>query len=179
MNEFFISDTHYGHSNILKFKGLDGALIRSNFSSVEEMDQFMIDSHNKVVGPNDILYHGGDVCWTNQDLHRVMPQLNGKKILILGNHDKLRMSEYLRYFSDIYGSKWFGHTPIKFMLTHIPMHSFSQFPSQTINVHGHIHEKEILITKTTSARWYNISVERLNYTPIPLEQLLIELNKIQ
>jgi hypothetical protein len=53
MNEIWIvSDTHFGHSNILGFMHTDGSLIRGNrFSSVEEMDEHMIERWNSVVPP--------------------------------------------------------------------------------------------------------------------------------
>ena len=61
---WLISDTHFGHENILSFRhgGPDGPLIRGNlFSSVEEMDECMIDQWNKYVKPGDKVYHLGDV----------------------------------------------------------------------------------------------------------------------
>lgn len=177
--DFFISDTHWGHANILTFTGLDGKLIRPGFSSVEEMDQTIIDNWNRVVGKEDRVFHGGDVTFTNQDLHRIMPQLNGKKILILGNHDKLKIPEYLKYFSDIRGSKFFGHVEPRFVLTHYPIHSYSNYPKYIFNVHGHIHEKEILAVPYGQQKWFNISVERLNYTPISMDDLLGKLKELQ
>ena len=52
-----ISDTHFGHSNILKFTDTNGNLIRgAKFSSLEEMDEHMIDQWNSTVKDGDKVY---------------------------------------------------------------------------------------------------------------------------
>lgn len=53
MNIFFTSDTHFGHNNIIK-------LSNRPFSSVEEMNEGLIERWNDVVGAEDIVYHLGD-----------------------------------------------------------------------------------------------------------------------
>ena len=50
-----ISDTHFGHNNMLKFKDKNGDPIRPNFSSTEEMDEHMIERWNSVVKDGDIV----------------------------------------------------------------------------------------------------------------------------
>lgn len=52
-NIFFTSDTHFWHENIIKF-------CNRPFSSVEEMNDTIIENWNKVVGENDIVFHLGD-----------------------------------------------------------------------------------------------------------------------
>ena len=54
-NIFIISDTHFSHSNILKFTGDDDKLIRPEFYSVEEMDEIMIQNWNNNIKENDIV----------------------------------------------------------------------------------------------------------------------------
>ena len=90
MNTFLISDTHFGHKNILSFKRNDGTSLRPAFNSIEEHDEFLIDNWNKVVSPTDKIYHLGDVGFYNvSKLLEVMSRLNGRKVLIKGNHDNL------------------------------------------------------------------------------------------
>ena len=100
-NIFFVSDTHFGHANCLKFTRSDGSPLRI-FSSVEEMDETMITRWNSVVKPNDRIYHCGDVVMRKEFLHSVLPRLNGKKVLLMGNHDIYGHEEYLKYFEDIW-----------------------------------------------------------------------------
>lgn len=78
-NTFVTADTHFGHTNIIKF-------CDRPFESVDEMDRVLIDNHNKVVGSNDIVWHLGDVTLGNFDMARgYFKQLNGK-IQVLANH---------------------------------------------------------------------------------------------
>lgn len=179
-NTFFISDQHYGHGNILTFLGLDGKKIRPQFNNVQEMNETLTRNYNSVVGVKDTVYFLGDVTFTNRLLHEIMPQLKGEKRLILGNHDCLRPDEYLKYFKKIYSArKW--NTDPRIMLCHYPLHIDANHPKPYICVHGHIHEKVIYGRFPTrenpdlvleDPRYFNVSVERINYTPIELEEMM-------
>lgn len=94
---FFVSDTHFGHESILHYA-------KRPFSSVEEMDQAMIDNWNKVVGPNDYVFHLGDFCFKgSQYWDRILNQLNGHKFLVLGNHDLKHVKDGAMYKFDWVG----------------------------------------------------------------------------
>lgn len=85
---FFTSDHHFGHTNIIKFEALNrvdewGQIFRN----VEQMDEFLIARWNEVVGPDDLVYHLGDASFKLEALRAVMRRLNGRKILVCGNHD--------------------------------------------------------------------------------------------
>jgi len=88
MNIFFTSDHHFGHANIIKFEPLNRVDARGGmFETVEQMDEFLILRWNEVVGVNDLVYHLGDASYKRETLRAVLPRLNGRKILICGNHD--------------------------------------------------------------------------------------------
>ena len=73
-----ISDTHFNHSNILTFSDKVGNPVRA-FSSVEEMNEIMIDRWNSVVKPGDKVYHLGDVLFGDKEaFSRLWPRLNGR-----------------------------------------------------------------------------------------------------
>lgn len=160
MKTFLISDTHFGHANILTFKNEDGTPIRS-FSSLEEMNETMIDNWNSVVGKEDKVYHLGDVLFTKKWLDLILPRLNGTKVLIKGNHDTLKLSQYQQYFKDV-RAVWVLD---KLVLSHIPIHpeSLSRWKA---NVHGHLHSNTL-----ADPRYFNVSVERINYTPVDFEYI--------
>ena len=159
-NIFLISDTHFGHSNILTFLRSDGSPTRS-FSSVAEMDETMIDNWNSVVGKEDKIYHLGDLTFSNKNLDLIMPRLKGTKVLIKGNHDNLKLFQYAKYFKDVRAY----HIMDKLLLSHIPIHvdSLARWKG---NVHGHLHTN-----KLDDSRYLNISVEQINYTPIAFEEV--------
>ena len=86
---FFTSDTHFFHKNILKHcplrKELCNALDENDISS---WDDWMVDRWNKVIGKHDIVYIIGDFAFGSAELaKKILGKLNGKKFLILGNHD--------------------------------------------------------------------------------------------
>jgi len=84
--KFYTADTHFGHKLML-----DPKLARPRpFSSTQEMDEALIRNWNAVVKPDDIVYHLGDVFFDLHDEARVrsvFARLQGRKILIVGNHD--------------------------------------------------------------------------------------------
>lgn len=81
---YFIADTHFNHKNIIKYDDRP-------FSSVEEMNETMIQLWNSRVTQNDNVYILGDVGFGNVD--NILRRLNGNKYLIRGNHDKFLEKE--------------------------------------------------------------------------------------
>lgn len=165
MNTWLISDTHFGHANILNFKRDDGTPLR-DFSTVEEMDECMIHNWNSVVDHKDRVYHLGDVV-INRKFLKVLDRLNGHKVLIKGNHDIFKLDDYAAYFDDIRAY----HVLDGLFLSHVPVHpdSLGRFGC---NIHGHLHYREVVDSNgVADMRYWNVSVERIGYTPISLEGL--------
>lgn len=176
-NTFLISDTHFGHTAaVTHFKLEDGSPLR-NFPSVEECDEHMVECWNRVVGPNDKVYHLGDVVMPKN--HRsldILGRLNGTKVLVKGNHDELKPARYLEYFKDVRGS----HLLDNLVLTHIPLHPAS-LNRWRGNIHGHLHNHTVKKAgyiqdgqimyhmEVDDPKYFCVSVERINYTPIPFE----------
>ena len=134
-NRFVISDTHFGHTNSWqKFKLPNGDPLRP-FTSTEEMDEAIISNWNSVVRPQDKVYVLGDVVINRKHMHKI-GQLNGTKILIAGNHDVMRTTEYLEYFKEVKGVGVLSD----FVLTHIPIHPCS-LERWSGGWHGHLHSK--------------------------------------
>jgi calcineurin-like phosphoesterase family protein len=87
--EFITSDTHFTHTNIIKY-------CNRPFSSAENMDEEMIRRWNaKVTNKNAIVYHCGDLgCNGKPDrLRWIIGRLNGRIRLLLGNHDSWLLKE--------------------------------------------------------------------------------------
>lgn len=158
-NIWVLSDTHFGHANILNFKKEDGSPLRA-FSSADEMDEHLIERWNSVVRPQDHVYHLGDVAMHSKSIETVA-KCNGHKRLVRGNHDIYRTRFYLPYFDEIYGIRVLDNI----IFTHIPIHPacLGRFKA---NVHGHIHGNP-----SPPGAYYNVSVEAIDYTPVALEDL--------
>jgi calcineurin-like phosphoesterase family protein len=82
MKTYFTADFHFKHNAIIKYANRP-------FKSLEEMHETLINNFNKVVGPNDLTYFLGDMCFSThpEKDKELISRLNGRKILILGNHD--------------------------------------------------------------------------------------------
>lgn len=163
-----ISDTHFQHDNIIKF-------CNRPFSDVWDMNETMIANWNAVVKPGDKVYHLGDVHFGDkQDANKILGRLNGKKRLIVGNHDDLKSQVLHNHFQKIY--MWRIFKEFGLLLTHVPVHesNISEIGKKNdgtpyhklTNIHGHIHNNP-----SPEGRYRCVCVEQIGYTPINIEQL--------
>ena len=171
------SDTHFRHSNILKFTdSATGALIRGDrFADVDAMDEHMIERWNSVVKQGDIVYHLGDVVMGDTEwFKKNWPRLNGSKRLIVGNHDDVTFLASGGFFKKV--SMWRMFPEFGLMFSHVPLHPSSlrrgapNDPDAPVllNVHGHIHQNS-----SPEGPYRNVSVEVTDYTPVNIEELRI------
>jgi len=176
---FLIGDSHFGHKNICHFTNYDGSRVRP-WDLVEEMDEAMVERWNNVVHPCDKVYHLGDFAMTKAALLSISPRLNGTKVLIRGNHDIFKLKDYAQFFKDVRGSHKLGD----FILSHIPVHPDSITNRWCKgNVHGHMHNNVVMVEREMETgigifpemvpdlRYINVSVERINFTPVPFENV--------
>lgn len=170
MQLWFISDTHWGHENMYTFMTADGShRVRHKFHNAREADAAMVQRWNERVKPHDHVYHLGDVAFDRGVLETIMPKLNGKKRLLLGNHDHFQMDFYRRVgFQKIGVCARFE----KILFTHIPVHPYSlDSPKLIANAHGHTHEGGP-IARLGDKPYINLSVERTHYAPVALEDIV-------
>lgn len=168
---FAISDAHFHHANSLTFKRDDGSPMRS-FSCVEEMDETMIQNWNRVVSSEDRVYFVGDFTMPRKGLE-ILNRLNGRICVILGNHDPWKLSDWMKYsphkVDTLQGVKMFPK--LGWILTHIPVHEDQFYGRWTCNIHGHTHWREKMKDGKIDPRYFNVSVECIDYTPIEFEDL--------
>jgi calcineurin-like phosphoesterase family protein len=150
-NIFLIGDTHFSQQSICEFLNADGSKVRP-WDTAAEMDEAMIDRWNAVVKPGDKVYHFGDVTSTRKGI-ATMAKLNGRKVLIRGNHDIFKLGNLV--------------------LSHVPIHP-DAITNRWCNgnVHGHLHGKLVMADGFPDPRYVNICVERIYYTPATLEDVL-------
>lgn len=155
------SDPHFFQQSIVRFVRADGTKLRP-WNDTDEMSEQMIIWYNEMVQPEDRVYILGDIAMNRRALDRCLPRLMGRKILVKGNHDTDELSYYSQYFDDIRSYV----TKKGFVMSHIPLHPMSMNRWQ-INIHGHLHYREV-----GDPRYVCVCVERTNYRPILLDEIL-------
>lgn len=168
---WFVSDTHFNHENILKFTDKNGKLVRGAiFSNIQEMNECIRDNWNEVVKPGDKVYHLGDVFFgSKSEFKEFWPTLNGRKNLIVGNHDDIKWLSKGNFFRKVY--MWRCFKDEKFFASHVPM-NLDNFPGKSlVNVHGHIHHR-----KGPGLHHFNVSLEANDYYPVNMEDIKSYIN---
>lgn len=160
MKFFAIADMHFGHEAVIRY-------CNRPYQTVQEMDEDLIKRWNETVSNKDTVLVLGDVCFGNKEYAKsIINRLNGKKILIMGNHDN--WSE--QFYRDA-GFHTVSRFPILwnnfYLLSHAPLQLFQNVPYK--NIFGHVHNDPLY--QDTENRQC-VSVERIDYRPI----LLLETN---
>jgi calcineurin-like phosphoesterase family protein len=189
MNRWFTSDTHFGHANIIKY-------CNRPFTDVDEMNEAIVENWNRVVAADDTVYHLGDVAlgpWEKWD--EVLTRLNGHKILVVGNHERIFKGEpqkridrfmpyYQQWFEDIVDNMADfklvnGHTV---NLSHFPYeadhmdkarHMEFRLPDNGVPlVHGHTHMETIMSRSEANTIQVHVGMDAHNYTPVSEQQVI-------
>jgi calcineurin-like phosphoesterase family protein len=159
---FFIADLHLGHTNMATYRG---------FSTVEEHNEYVIDRWNSVVNKRDTTYILGDVTMEKSAPYYLLDRLNGLKHVVLGNHDRRQdVKKLLEHVESVAGMVQYKGI----MLTHCPIHPMELEHRFRYNIHGHIHENQVMRVDVPDERYICVSCERVNYTPKTLEELGIK-----
>lgn len=173
VNRFVVSDHHLGHQNSWeKFKLDDGSPLRP-FTSNEEMNETMIERHNAKVKQQDTVYFLGDVV-INKRYLELVKRMNGRKILIRGNHDIFKDEEYRKVgFEQIHGVRVFVD---KFIMSHIPLHPDCVTGRFRVNVHGHLHANQVTWNHPTDGFGYDprylcVCVEQTDFAPLHFDEV--------
>lgn len=159
MKYFVISDTHFGHTNVIKY-------CNRPFKDAKEMDSVLIKNWNETVSNKDVVIHLGDFAFCSKERAReICSELNGRKILIKGNHDNWS-DEFYKEIGFDYISKYpiiWGGTPDNngfYMMSHAPLILSETTPY--FNFYGHVHN-DPKFSDTPTSRC--VSVERIGYRP--------------
>lgn len=155
-NIFFTADQHFGHANIIKFCGRP-------FVSVEEMDDLLIENHNKVVSQGDTVIHAGDFTLINNKERvwkRYAHKLNGKHIFLKGSHDYwLPLSTSKTRWEKSIGG-------IYIVVDHYPLRTWARSHYNSWQLHGHSHGK-----LGPQGKQLDVGVDNHNYFPVSFDQV--------
>ena len=135
-NIFFVSDTHWGHANIIKYSNRP-------FTDVDEMDEKLIENWNKVVKRDDMVYHLGDFAFMKiEKFRQLIWRLNGNIGVIKGNHDQMiteneaELSKRFVFIKNYYELKAAGQF---FVLFHYGQRVWHRSHKGSIHLYGHSH----------------------------------------
>lgn len=182
---FFTSDTHFGHSNIIKY-------CARPFDNTNDMDEALINNWNAKVPKDGIVYHLGDFAWGSINYwEKIREQLNGEIILVYGNHDEkyLNNERIYKLFKEVIPQKkiWINKIPI--YMNHYPFLCFEgsyKGLGATWQLFGHVHSnprseegldhKRLVNCFPTQ---YDVGVDNNNFTPISFNELHSYINNRQ
>lgn len=197
---FFTSDTHFNHEKMLRGVGWEGGCQRP-FRSVEDMNDALVSNWNNWVGVDDTVYHLGDFCMGKRDaIPEILPRLQGRIVLVAGNHDYKRDDKYFfeaghsveRKGLDIEleasGRSWAIH------MRHQP---YNLTPGEHVDfcLCGHVHERWRTQFAGAAVEEYrrgdrvknpaftaktdicNVGVDQWNYAPVTIEEILLVLER--
>ena len=171
---WFTADTHFDHTNILKYEDRPGHLGMDEdldpFVTTQTHNKILIEEWNYRVEPRDTIFHLGDVhLGKRRYAEDIMRQLNGHKILILGNHDRghkamksLGFDEVWRWLGVEISGAW-GAKSKKILLVHDPSPWLTGLAWWNYIICGHVHSK--WVTKSWAL---NVGVDVHNFAPISL-----------
>jgi calcineurin-like phosphoesterase family protein len=180
-NIFFISDTHFNHANVLKF-------CNRPFSTVEEMNEYIIKQWNDKVPSDGIVYHLGDFGFGhNKKLLQILKQLNGEIHLIVGNHDRnqLKNKSFANSFASCNMQRYIYIEEQPIYLNHCPFLCFDGIyrKVKTWQLFGHVHSGpnstiglDIPRLDNLFPTQYDVGVDNNNFTPISFIELKYIIN---
>ena len=158
MSVFFTADTHFGHTNVIKH-------CKRPYGSIEEHDEALINNWNSMVGRNDIVYVIGDFAWKNHN--RFISALKGRKILILGSHDKMG-KDVLKNFTEVHPVRTVSINGNPIWLQHCCPRVWEKCHYGIPCFFGHSHGR--LRTFNLS---FDVGVDCWEYKPVPWETMAV------
>lgn len=167
---FYSADLHLGHYNIIKHSNRP-------FRSVEEMDKKLIENHNSVVSNDDDVYFIGDLCYKSNDPIKYLKQLNGKKHLIIGNHDgSITKNPVARkMFVEIEHYKEILDNNRRVILFHYPIAEWNGYFRKSYHIYGHVHnnfENPVFAYMDSLNNCFNAGVDLNNFMPMTLDDFI-------
>lgn len=158
---FFIADLHFGDEGIIRYENRP-------FGSAEEMDRQLIANWNSVVSEEDTVFVLGDFsCYGEEQDREILKSLHGRKILVMGNHDRHRSSQEWRRLGFSECVEWPVVYRDFFILSHEPVYLNENMPYA--NFYGHVHNNPTY--RTVSGQSCCLSAERIGFTPALFEEI--------
>lgn len=141
MKTWIGSDFHWGHKNIAKFC----PDTRGHYADINHMNEDMVKQWNELVQPEDLVYMLGDVAFMSaSEASATMARLNGRKILIKGNHDSKTVKDktFRSCFEEIHDYLVINYDKHRVVMFHYPICEWYQMHRGSIHFYGHLHQNK-------------------------------------
>lgn len=130
---YITSDLHFFHKNILKFCNSSRP-----YSTVEDMNEGLIEHWNSIVGVDDIVLHLGDFSFKGKEATEgILGRLNGNIVFLFGNHCKV-LRDSIKGLT-AYDYLEFRYKGVKVCCSHYPFSSWNQQGRGSVQLFGHVH----------------------------------------
>ena len=164
---YYIADTHFGDERIMR-------LARRPFETVDQMNTTVIINWNNKVSATDDVYIVGDFAASDEVAIDMLKQLNGRKHLVVGNHDSILLTAITK-FEDISVIKKIDDNGRSVVLCHYPLMSYENSIYGGYHVFGHIHNNEADIATRLLAylpRSLHAGIDIIGFEPQTLDELI-------
>lgn len=164
--DYFTSDTHFNHANIIKY-------CNRPFSSVDEMNMALVGRWNEVVKPTDRVFHLGDFAMgKHADAVIWFASLNGEKHLISGNHDSKTVRTMGWHTTNDCAPYELDDDRTIFLIHNPGL--VKKRPSSGLVLHGHLHGMSDLhpFTKLPHTTYVDVGVDCWDYRPSNLQDIM-------
>jgi calcineurin-like phosphoesterase family protein len=159
MAEFFTSDTHFHHNAIVHMGN------GRPFATVEEMNETIIERWNERIGPDDNVYHLGDFALCGRaKAQEVMDRLNGRKVLIAGNHDD--KARKLDGWAQVLDMAYLRRGHRRIVLCHYAMKTWRNAHHGSVMLFGHSHGN-----LRGCRQSLDVGVDAWDFRPVTLEEI--------
>lgn len=167
---YYISDLHFGHANVIQFD-------HRPFDNVDQMDKRLIELWNEKVCQEDAVYIAGDFANRNSRAAQwYLERLNGRKYLVLGNHDEalLKNRRAMDLFEDVDKMMYVVDEGRHICICHFPICEWKGYRKGYFHIYGHLHNRrnDTYQIMRTRKRAYNAGCMLNHYTPVSLEELI-------
>lgn len=161
---WFTADPHFGHKKVIEFS-------KRPWTTVEEMDAALIKNWNSRVGKKEEIYLIGDFSF-HKDQTIIRNQLNGRIHLIIGNHDRRRISllDTQQLFESVQDVKYLRFNKLRFFLSHYPHRCWPKSGKGSFHLYGHTHGDYPGVGKSM-----DVGVDANDYLPVSMDEVILKL----
>jgi calcineurin-like phosphoesterase family protein len=164
---YFTSDLHFYHEKIIGY-------CSRPFDNANTMNNVILSKINSTVKAEDTLYILGDVALHEppiENVENLIKQINCKKIMIYGNHDRRYNPDLFEGVYDYLEIKYKGRLIVLF---HYPIEKWKNMEFGSIHLHGHLHSpmQYNIEQKQNGLLRYDVGVDGNNFAPVSIDEIL-------